>query len=59
MSAMRDGAAGGLQRVADLELAHALAERVDVEEVLGGAGDYCPVIAAIIAGVDWIAVRCM
>jgi hypothetical protein len=46
----RDGAAGGLQRVADVELAHPLAERVDVDLMLGRAGIYCSVIAAIIAG---------
>ena len=34
-----DGAAAGLQRVADMELAHPLAERVDVDDVLGRAGD--------------------
>ena len=59
MSAMRYGAAGGFQRVADVELAHPLAERMDVDDVLGPPGMYCSLIAAIIAGVDWIAVRCM
>ena len=36
---MRDGAAFGLPRVADVELAHLQPERVDVDDVLGRAGD--------------------
>ena len=56
----RHGAARGLQRVADGKVATcAGGTDASTTSCFGAPSIYCALIAAIIAGDDWIAVRCM
>jgi hypothetical protein len=48
-----------LQRVADVSSLIASRNGWTSTKCLGAPGIYCSVIAAIIAGDDWSAVRCM